>query len=162
MALLQAVALLVGLVSSEKLVWSEEFDNLDESVWLHEVTTFPQVQFQAEPRVSNDQIQEENCIFNWGRNNCELCSTHRRSSSTLGTTATIPGFTTESFMSRKTVLSYTNTIMALIEIKLILIDNFCSDVRLTSTADTYGEDFLEHGELDLFEEDPDHPCNVVR
>ena len=65
-------------------------------------------------------------------------------------------------MSRKTVLSYTNTIMALIEIKLILIDNFCSDVRLTSTADTYGEDFLEHGELDLFEEDPDHPCNVVR
>ena len=64
MALLQAVALLVGMVSSEKLVWSEEFDNLDESVWLHEVTTFPQVQFQAEPRVSNDQIQEENCIFN--------------------------------------------------------------------------------------------------
>ena len=47
MALLQAVALLVGLVSSEKLVWSEEFDNLDESVWLHEVTTFPQVRFQA-------------------------------------------------------------------------------------------------------------------
>ena len=47
MALLQAVALLVGLVSSEKLVWSEEFEYLDESVWLHEVTTFPQVNFQA-------------------------------------------------------------------------------------------------------------------
>ena len=45
--LLQTVALLVGLVSSEKLVWSEEFDNLDESVWLHEVTTFPQVNFKA-------------------------------------------------------------------------------------------------------------------
>ena len=118
MALLQAVALLVGLVSSEKLVWSEEFDNLDESVWLHEVTTFPQVQFQAEPRVSNDQIQEENCIFNWGRNNCELCSTHRRSSSTLGTTATIPGFKTEYFMSRKTVQSYINAIMVVKEINI--------------------------------------------
>ena len=33
--------------------------------------------------------------------------------------------------------------------------------RMTLTADTYGEDFLENGELDLFEEDPDHPCNQV-
>ena len=33
--------------------------------------------------------------------------------------------------------------------------------RMTLTADTYGEDFLEDGELDLFEEDPDHPCNQV-
>ena len=32
---------------------------------------------------------------------------------------------------------------------------------MTLTADTYGEDFLENGELDLFEEDPDHPCNLV-
>ena len=32
---------------------------------------------------------------------------------------------------------------------------------MTLTADTYGEDFLENGELDLFEEDPDHPCNQV-
>ena len=32
---------------------------------------------------------------------------------------------------------------------------------MTLTADTYGEDFLEHGALDLFEEDPDHPCNQV-
>ena len=46
------------------------------------------------------------------RINCELCSTHRRSSSTLGTTATIPGFRTEYFMSRKTILSYTNAIIA--------------------------------------------------
>ena len=34
--------------------------------------------------------------------------------------------------------------------------------RMTLTADTYGEDFLENGELDLFEEDPDHPCNQVQ
>ena len=33
---------------------------------------------------------------------------------------------------------------------------------MTLTADTYGEDFLENGELDLFEEDPDHPCNQVK
>ena len=32
---------------------------------------------------------------------------------------------------------------------------------MTLTADTYGEDFLENGELDLFEEDPEHPCNLV-
>ena len=32
--------------------------------------------------------------------------------------------------------------------------------RMTFTADTYGEDFLESGELDLFEEDPEHPCNI--
>ena len=63
-------------------------------------------------------------------------------------------------MSRKTVLSYTNAIMAVEEMNIFSY-NFCSNVRLTSTADTYGEDFLEHGELDLFEEDPDHPCNVV-
>ena len=32
--------------------------------------------------------------------------------------------------------------------------------RMTFTADTYGEDFLESGELDLYEEDPEHPCNI--
>jgi len=96
MALLQAVALLVGLVSSEKLVWSEEFDNLDESVWLHEVTTFPQEEFQ---------------YFRNNRDNS-------------------------------------------------WVQNGVLHVTLTSTADTYGEDFLEHGELDLFEEDPEHPCNI--
>ena len=53
-----------------------------------------------------------------GRNNCELCSTHRKSSSTLGTTAKIPGFRTEYFMSRKTILSYTNAIIAVIEINI--------------------------------------------
>ena len=31
---------------------------------------------------------------------------------------------------------------------------------MTFTADTYGEDFLESGELDLYEEDPEHPCNI--
>ena len=29
----------------------------------------------------------------------------------------------------------------------------------TLTADEYGEEFLYSGELDLYEEDPDHPCN---
>ena len=32
-------------------------------------------------------------------------------------------------------------------------------LQLSLTADTYGEEFLESGELDLTEEDPDHPCN---
>ena len=32
--------------------------------------------------------------------------------------------------------------------------------RMTFTADTYGEDFLESGELDLYEEDPENPCNI--
>ena len=41
-ALLQAASLLFCLGSSERLVWSEEFDSVDESVWIHEVTTFPQ------------------------------------------------------------------------------------------------------------------------
>ena len=40
--LLQAASIMMGLVSSERLVWSDEFDSLDESVWIHEVTTFPQ------------------------------------------------------------------------------------------------------------------------
>ena len=31
---------------------------------------------------------------------------------------------------------------------------------MTFTADTYGEDFLESGELDLYEEDPENPCNI--
>ena len=34
------------------------------------------------------------------------------------------------------------------------------DSRMTFTADTYGEDFLESGELDLYEEDPENPCNI--
>ena len=42
MALLQAASMMIGLVSSERLIWSDEFDSLDESVWIHEVTTFPQ------------------------------------------------------------------------------------------------------------------------
>ena len=41
-ALLQAALMMIGLVSSERLVWSDEFESLDESVWIHEVTTFPQ------------------------------------------------------------------------------------------------------------------------
>ena len=44
-ALLLAASMMIGLVSSERLVWSDEFDSLDESVWIHEVTTFPQVKF---------------------------------------------------------------------------------------------------------------------
>ena len=44
-SLLQAASMMIGLVSSERLVWSDEFDSLDESVWIHEVTTFPQVKF---------------------------------------------------------------------------------------------------------------------
>ena len=44
-SLLLAASMIIGLVSSEKLVWSDEFDSLDESVWIHEVTTFPQVNF---------------------------------------------------------------------------------------------------------------------
>ena len=46
LALLQAASMMVGLVSSERLVWSDEFDSLDESVWIHEVTTFPQVKIE--------------------------------------------------------------------------------------------------------------------
>jgi len=34
------------------------------------------------------------------------------------------------------------------------------NIKMTFTADTYGEEFLENGELDLFEEDPEHPCNI--
>ena len=30
----------------------------------------------------------------------------------------------------------------------------------TLTADEYGEEFLFKGELDLYEEDPEHPCNI--
>ena len=30
----------------------------------------------------------------------------------------------------------------------------------TLTADEYGEEFLFSGELDLYEEDPDQPCNI--
>jgi len=94
-ALLQAASMMIGLVSSERLIWSDEFDSLDESVWIHTVTTFPQEEFQ------------------YSRN-------HRD-----------------------------NT----------WVEDGVLHVTMTLTADTYGEDFLEDGELDLFEEDPDHPCN---
>ena len=30
----------------------------------------------------------------------------------------------------------------------------------TLTADEYGEEFLHSGKLDLYKEDPDHPCNI--
>ena len=41
--LLQAISMIATMASSEKLVWSDEFDSLDESLWLHEVSTFPDV-----------------------------------------------------------------------------------------------------------------------
>ena len=43
MVLLQAISMIATMASSEKLVWSDEFDSLDESLWLHEVSTFPNV-----------------------------------------------------------------------------------------------------------------------
>ena len=46
-ALLQAASMMIGLVSSERLIWSDEFDSLDESVWIHTVTTFPQESVSA-------------------------------------------------------------------------------------------------------------------
>merc|ERR1719153_175570 len=36
----------------------------------------------------------------------------------------------------------------------------CLHVMPTLTADEYGEDFLFSGELDLYEEDPENPCNI--
>ena len=33
------------------------------------------------------------------------------------------------------------------------------NMMFSLTADTYGEEFLEEGELDLYEEDSDNPCN---
>ena len=34
------------------------------------------------------------------------------------------------------------------------------ELQPTLTADQYGEEFLSSGELDLWAEDPDHPCNI--
>ena len=44
--------------------------------------------------------------------------------------------------------------------KYVIISWSRTKFRMTFTADTYGEDFLESGELDLYEEDPEHPCNI--
>ena len=55
----------------------------------------------------------------------------------------------------------TMRIMQMTNCKLHLLILTSGKSRMTLTADTYGEDFLENGELDLFEEDPDHPCNQV-
>ena len=55
----------------------------------------------------------------------------------------------------------TMRIMQVTNGKLNLLILTREKTRMTLTADTYGEDFLEDGELDLFEEDPDHPCNQV-
>jgi len=77
------------------LVWSEEFDSLDQHTWKHVVSTYPQEDFQY--------------TRNRGKN----------------------AYVLEGVLH----------------------------LMLTLTADEYGEEFLETGELDLWEEDPDHPCN---
>ena len=74
-------------------------------------------------------------------------------------------------MSRKLVFSFCisyhsdhNENYANVKLKITSTFNLLTreKTRMTLTADTYGEDFLENGELDLFEEDPDHPCNQVK
>ena len=85
------------LAGCETLVWSDEFDSLDESKWSHLVTTYPLEDFQ------------------YYRNN--------------------------------------------------RANSWVSDGRLhimpTPTAMEYGEDFLYSGTIDLFTEDPEHPCNIA-
>ena len=84
-------------VTPQRLVWSDEFEFLDETKWSHLVTTHPREDFQ------------------YYRNN--------------------------------------------------RANSWVSDGHLhimpTPTAMEYGEDFLYSGTIDLFTEDPEHPCNIA-
>merc|ERR1719187_2152256 len=84
-----------GKDDPRELLWSDEFDTLDEDKWVHMVSSYPQES------------------FHYTRNNRENS----------------------------------------------WVKDGVLNLMFTLTADTYGEEFLEDGELDLWEEDPDHPCN---
>ena len=87
----------IVLARSETLIWSDEFDTLDESKWSHLVTTYPLEDFQ---------------YYRNNRANSWVSEGHLH-------------------------------------------------IMPTPTALEYGEDFLYSGTLDLFTEDPEHPCNIA-
>ena len=87
----------IGSTICEKLIWSDEFDVLDESKWSHLVTTYPLEDFQ---------------YYRNNRANSWVSDGHL-------------------------------------------------NIMPTPTALEYGEDFLYTGTIDLFTEDPEHPCNIA-
>merc|ERR1712215_330697 len=98
MLLLQLLlcTILTILSYSRTLLWQDEFQFLDQTKWVHLVTTYPQ---------DNFHYTRDNRANSW-------------------------------------------------------VANGHLHLMPTLTADQYGEEFLFSGELDLFEEDTEHPCNI--
>merc|ERR1712142_946276 len=82
--------------SERSLIWSDEFDHLDETKWTHDVTSYP--------------LEDIHYVRNNRKNSW--------------------------------------------------VEDGSLHIMPTLTADEYGEEFLFSGELDLYEEDPDNPCNI--